>query len=148
MKKIITTLCLFFGLLTTGFSQFNFGAGAQLIFDGSVFGVQGKAIYDINETWAAAGTFTYHLEDFFDYTIDLDAHYKALEIGDGFDLSPIAGLSISKFEFGGFGTTDTGFNLGAFITFGGGDSLNVYVEPKLRIGDGADGLIVSGGILF
>ena len=147
MKNIVLTVCLFFSFLTVGMSQFSFGAGAQLIFDGSVFGVQGKALYEINDSWRAAGAFTYHLEDFFDYTIDLDAQYKALEVSDNFDLAPLAGLSISRFSVLGFGTTDTGINLGAFITIGG-DNLNFYIEPKLRIGDGGDGLIVSGGVLF
>lgn len=121
-----------------------------MLFDGSVFGIQGKAVYNINDDWGAAGAFTYHLEDFINYTIDLDAQYKALEVSESFNLAPIAGLSITSFDtFGiaGVSGTDTGINLGAFITFGSEDSLNFYVEPKIVIG-GGDGFAVSGGVMF
>ncbi len=150
MKNIAITFLLFFGLITTGFSQFSFGAGVQMIFDGSVLGIQGKALYDVNDSWAGAGTFTYHLEDFYNFSIDFDAHYKGLEISDNFNLAPMVGLSITSFDFGvilGGSHTDTGLNIGAFITFGAGDSIEIYLEPKFILG-GAGSLAVSGGILF
>ena len=147
MRKILATLVILASFSTIGLSQFNFGAGAQLMFDGSVFGIQGKALYEINETWRGAGTFTLHLEDAFDWTIDLDAQYKLLEVSDNFDLAPIGGLSFTRVSILGFGDTDIGINLGAFIDFVPSDSYHIYVEPKLRLGD-FDGLVISGGILF
>ncbi|MBT8190509.1 MAG: hypothetical protein HKO89_03710 [Saprospiraceae bacterium] len=148
MKKLVIITCLLFGVFSAGISQLSFAAGSQLILNGSIFGVQGKAIYDINELWAGAGSFTLHLENSIDYTIDLDAHYKAIEIGDGFDLSPVGGLSISSRKVNGDGDSDIGINLGAFISFTASESINVYIEPKLKIADIAEGLTISGGILF
>lgn len=133
----------------SAFSQFNFGAGAQLIFDGSVIGVQGKALYEWDETWRGAGTFTLHLEDFIDWTIDLDAHYKLLQVSDNFDLAPIGGISITSFSgvLTASGGTEIGINLGAFIDFVPSDSYHIYVEPKINIG-GYESIAISGGILF
>lgn len=147
MRKLILAACFMISFATVGTSQLHFGAGAQLIFDGSVFGVQGKALYDFNETWSGAGTFTFHLEDGIDFTLDFDAMYKLLDVSDNFNLAPVAGLSITKYGAFGFSGTETGLNLGAFITFGAGDSMTVYIEPKFNIG-GYESLSVSGGLLF
>jgi len=144
MKKIICTLLLVASFTTIGLSQLNFGAGAQLIFDGSVFGIQGKALYEVDETWRGSGTFTLHLEDFVNWTIDLDAQYKLLEVSDDFDLAPLAGISITDFDFAG---SEIGINLGAFIDFVPSGSYHIYVEPKINIG-GYESLTLSGGILF
>lgn len=147
MKKLLFTFAVLISFSTIGLSQFHFGAGAQLVFDGSVFGIQGKALYEVDETWRGAGTFTIHLEDFIDWTIDLDAQYKLLEVSDDFDLAPFAGLSITRFGVAGFGDTEIGINLGAFIDFVPSDSFHIYVEPKLNIG-GYESFALAGGILF
>lgn len=147
MKKILFTFVLLVSLSTIGFSQFSFGAGAQLIFDGSAFGIQGKALYEVDETWRGAGTFTIHLEDGLDWTIDLDAQYKLIEVSENFDLAPLAGLSITRFGILGFSDTEIGINLGAFIDFVPSDSFHIYVEPKLNIG-GYESFALSAGILF
>ena len=125
------------------FGQFNYGAGTQLIFDGSAFGVQGKALYEFDETWRGAGTFTLHFDSGLDWTIDLDTQYKLLQLSDNFDIAPIGGLSITSFVFG----TEIGINLGAFIDFVPSDSYHIYIEPKINIG-GVESFVLSGGILF
>ena len=130
MRKLIFTFILFASFSTIGISQFSFGAGAQLILDGGVFGLQGKALYDVDETWRGSGTFTIHLKEFYDWTIDLDAQYKLLEVSDNFNLAPIGGLAISRFGTLGFNKTDIGINLGAFIDFVPSDSYHIYVEPR------------------
>jgi len=148
MRKILITLSLLVSFTICGWSQFSFGAGAQLILDGGVFGIQGKALYEVDETWRGAGTFTIHLETGVDWTIDLDAQYKLLQVSDNFDLAPVAGLSFTKFGLAGFGsTTEVGLNLGAFIDFVPSDSYHIYVEPKLNIG-GYESFSIAGGILF
>ena len=144
MKHTLITLFFLISFITTGISQFNFGAGAQLVFDGGVFGLQGKALYEINDTWRSAGTFTFHLDNFYNWTIDLDAQYKLLEVSDNFDLAPIAGLSIVNADII---DTEIGINLGAFIDFVPSDSYHIYVEPKLVVGN-LSSLVISGGILF
>lgn len=149
MKKLLFTLALVVSFTTLGMSQFNFGAGAQLLFDGTVFGIQGKALYDVDETWRGAGAFTIHLEERIDWTIDLDAQYKLLEVSENFDLAPFAGLGITRYGFAGFSNSNTeiGINIGAFIDFVPSDSYHIYIEPKLNIG-GYESFGVSGGILF
>ncbi len=147
MKKFLPFILLIFLFTNTGISQFNFAAGAQLLFDGSVFGIQGKALYTVDDTWRGAGSFTLHLETGVDWTIDLDAHYMALEINDNFNLSPMAGLGITRYGVAGFSDTEIGINLGAFIDFPVGETLTVYVEPKINLG-GYDSFGISGGVMF
>ncbi len=144
MKKFFTllTVVLFLGNIQAQ-EGFRFGAGAQLIFDGSVFGVQGKAMKGINEQFNFAGGFTIHLEDGVDWSIDLDAHYLLLEVGNEVGFKPFAGLNILKHV----GDTEIGINLGAFFDVLKSGDYQFYVEPKLVVG-GYDSLVVSGGILF
>jgi len=144
MQKILLTFAIIVSFTTIGMSQFHFGAGAQLIFDGSVFGVQGKALYEVDESWRGVGTFTLHLEEGVNWTIDLDAQYKLFEISENFNFAPLAGLSITDFDFIG---SEIGINLGAFFDFVPSDSYRIYVEPKLNIA-GYESVTLSGGILF
>lgn len=152
MKKFVTGILLTFVLVGTINAQsFRFGAGAQLIFDGSIFGVQGKAIYDVNDSFDAAATFTVHLKEFVDWSFDVDAHYKLLELGEDIGFKPFAGLSITRvsIDFAGISQSDTdiGLNLGAFFDLLKTGNIQLYVEPKIIIG-GAQSIAVSGGILF
>jgi len=149
MKNLMTTLLLTFIIAGSINAQdFRFGAGAQLIFDGSIFGLQGKALYNVNESFDASGTFTYHLEDFIDFSIDLDAHYLLLELGDEIGFKPFAGISITRISIPFFGSeTEMGLNLGAFFDVLKSGNMQFYVEPKIIIG-GAESFAVSGGVLF
>lgn len=137
----VIVLCFF---STAAFSQFHFGAGAQLQFDGSIFGIQGKAFYEYDDAWRGSGTFTFHLDDVANYSIDLDAQYKLLDISDNFNLAPLAGLSILNFDFIG---TELGLNLGAFLDFDL-DGKHVYAEPKILFVNGGNTLVVSAGLFF
>jgi hypothetical protein len=133
---------LFASFITTVKAQFNFGAGVTLL-DLDVIGIQGKAMYEINDTWRGAGAFSIYLSNGPDYSIDLDAQYKLLEVSDNFNLAPIGGINI----LGGNGGTNIGLNLGAFIDFVPDNSYHIYIEPKFVFNDGTF-LTVSGGILF
>lgn len=143
MKKLVILLVLCSSFASEGISQFHFGAGAQLIFDSTIFGVQGKAFYEHDETWRGSGTFTLHLENGINWTIDLDAHYLLLDIGDGFNLAPLAGISITDFDLSG---TDIGINIGAFIDLSF-ENRHVYIEPKIVL-SGVESLAVSAGVFF
>jgi len=139
-------ITLFFAIFISGscFGQFHFGAGAQFQFEGTIFGLQGKAFYEYDNTWRGSGTFTIHLDEFANFSIDLDAHYKLLDVGENFNLAPLGGLTIANYEIVG---TEIGLNLGAFIDldFSG---KHVYIEPKFIFINGGSGLVVSGGIFF
>jgi len=144
MKKLIILLVLCSSFASEGISQFHYGAGAQLIFDSTIFGVQGKAFYEYDETWRGSGTFTLHLEDGINWTVDLDAHYLLFNIGDGFNFAPIAGISITNFD--GAAGTDIGINLGAFFDLNFQER-HVYIEPKLVL-EGVKSVAVSAGVFF
>lgn len=98
------------------FGQFNIGAGAQMIFDNTILGVQGKALYEWNDTWRAAGTFTLHLKSGIDWTLDMDAQYKLLQISDNFDFAPLAGISVTSFTDGGEIEIHFGREVDFFVT--------------------------------
>jgi hypothetical protein len=152
MKKIALILIAVFGFTFYGFGQFQFGAGASLVLDGSSFGVQGKALYDVNETLKGSGSFSYFFEN--DnvslWAIDLDVHYKLMTIGEDIYLNPFAGLQIASFGFDAPGVssnTDIGINLGASFIIPAGESLEIYAEPKFVI-EGVSSLVITAGVLF
>lgn len=142
MKRLTLILGLFFTTITLSNAQFELGAGASLILDGTTFGVQGKALYGLSEKIDASGTFSYFLDSGGLYTIDLDAHYNLMTIGSNIELNPFAGLQMA----GGFGDTDMNINVGAHFRIPVGDNLLFYAEPKWVIG-GSD-LIISAGLMF
>lgn len=147
MKKLlfipIFLLCFAFNAK----SQIQFGAGASYFVDEpSGLGIQGKGLYVLNEQFDIAGGFTFWLQDFVDYSINADLHYKLLVFGDNITLSPMAGIDLTRVEVFGFGATDTSLEVGAFFKIPT-EKFTFYAEPKLVLGGGS-GLVLSGGILF
>ncbi len=137
--------------ITSVNAQISYGGGASLYLESpSSFGIQAKALYDINEDWNASGTFTYYFEDFTFWSFDFDAHYFVTTISDDIALYPFAGLNISRISvstiFGDVSSSDTNINLGASFQKPMGN-MRIYVEPKLIVGDGS-ALVISGGLLF
>ena len=145
MKKqlFFFVMLLFCASMVSG--QFRFGGGAQFQFDGSFFGLQGKTVYEINETFDASGAFTFFLDDVASWELDLNAQYKGLDVSESFKLYPMAGLSMFRVSVFGFGGTTTSLHIGASLRFPQ-DKFEIYVEPKF-IFNGSS-LAVSGGILF
>ena len=150
MKKTIITFFAIVFIGVSGFSQFKFGAGANLLFDGGYFGLSGKGHYTINEQYAAQASFTYFFEDFTVWNLDLDVHYDGFNIGDleGFRLTPFAGLNVFRTDItvGNIsgGDTDINLNLGMNGTINLTESLDLYVEPKFILGDGSTFGIAAG----
>jgi len=142
MKKILFLTIFCTSLATIGYSQFHYGAGAQLIFDNTILGAQGKLFYEHDETYRGVGAFTLHFSEGINWTIDLDAQYLLLDIGENFNLAPLAGLSITSYPSG----SDIGINLGAFIDLNF-QGKHVYIEPKFVL-SGVESIAVSGGIFF
>lgn len=143
MKKTILSLFIGICAMTMGHSQINLGAGAQLISDGTIFGVQGKGMYGVNESFDGVATFTWHLKDNIDWTLDLDAHYKLLTISDNFNIAPLAGLSITSAV-----GTEVGLNVGAMFDFIMGErQRHIYIEPKIVIG-GVKSFVIAGGLML
>ena len=154
MKKYLI-LALFFGLLSfQADAQVSFGAG--LTYDvGDNIGIRGTGAYDINESWRGQASFSYFFEnDFTVWAVNLDAHYKLIEIANNEDflINPFAGLNIANVgaEVLGVDVSDTelGINLGVNVLapISDGDLL-LYIEPKLVI-EGISGLVISAGVFF
>lgn len=148
MKKFIVLGIFSLILSSNAFGQIKFGAGVSLQV-ADLFGVGGRAHYTINEKFAAQAGVNIWLEEFFDYSIDLDAYYQGFDIGDleGFSLTPFAGLNIARYSVLGFGDTQVGLNIGLQGLLSLTGSLDLYIEPKLVIG-GLDGFYISGGVYF
>lgn len=153
MSRILTSIVFFF-LFTGSISaqqinidDFRFGLGAQYIFDGSTFGLQGKALVGFNDQFDLGGTFTLYLEDGTDYGVDLDFYYTLLEPGENFGFKPFAGLNVIRFSFGSVTDTDLHLNLGVLIDLFQEGNRNIYIEPKLILG-GNSSFVVSAGTFF
>lgn len=146
MLRLLTVSIFVLFCTLEGYSQVKFGAGANFTFDGSFFGVGGRAMYDIDEDFAAQGQFTFFLDEFADYAIELDLFYKGLELGEveGFQLTPFAGLNIFRGSLLGVGATDTGLTLGIQGLSPITESLDLYVEPKIYLGGGSSFALAAG----
>lgn len=149
MKKLFALALFCTALSFTGEAQVKFGAGAQIILDGFSVGVGGRALYEINEDFAVQGGFHYYFEDFTAWTIDADVHYRGFDLGDveGFRLSPFAGLNRFQVSVAGFGAGTTNLNLGINGTLPLSGGLELYIEPKIIIGNGGS-FAIAGGVYF
>lgn len=152
MKKITITCIAFFAFASISLGQLNFGAGLTYAADGGgFFGVQGKVLYDLEDTvdkpMYAVGAFSYYFVDGGSlWSIDLDPQYYLLTIGDSIELEGIFGLSIARFSIRFRSNTDVGINLGVNFKIPVND-FYIYAQPKIALG-GIGGFVISGGILF
>lgn len=146
MKSLRNTIfALIFSALsfTSMDAQFQFGAGASVILESpTTFGVQGRALYGLNEQFDIAGSFTYWLRTGIDFSFDVNAHYNLLTFGEGIALAPIAGINYLSTGFG----SNIGINVGAHFKVPTG-GMTIYLEPKLIFDNGSI-LVLSGGVLF
>jgi len=148
LRLLVVSVFVFFSAVD-GFSQFKLGAGANIVFDGGVLGLGGRAMYDIDDQFAVQGQFNFALDNFVDFFIEGDLFYKGLELGDleGFHLTPFAGINFFRGSIGSQGFTDTGLTIGlqGVTPLDGG--LELYVEPKIYLGGGSS-FAIAGGVYF
>ncbi len=137
----ISFLLLFFSLACN--AQLNFGLGTQVVIDNIVFGTQARAMYEVQENWRVSGTFTYHFDREFDWTIDSDVQYKLITLGDDTHLAPLLGFDINNGALRGI---DIGANLGVFADFLI-ENFRIYVEPKFVLKKQST-FVISGGFFF
>ena len=141
MKKLIvltSLLCISY----FGKSQISFGGG--ITYDvGDKIGLRVLSAFDVDDSWRGQVSYS---NFFSDWAIDLDAHYKLVEIGD-FDeglITPFAGFNINRDT--DTDDTDMGINLGLNLSTTI-EEYDIFLEPKVTIG-GIGGLVISAGILF
>ncbi|NNF33131.1 MAG: hypothetical protein HKN68_03435 [Saprospiraceae bacterium] len=157
MKKVLLSFfavaCFCFTSSAQDEGAFRFGAGVQLYDISEAVGIQGKAVYGLNETLDIGGAFTYWLEDFIQFSIDANVQYKGLDVSESFKLQPLAGLTYLKTEsvnlggFGSIGGSTTQLHVGASFRFVLEGGMTIYADPILILNDGS-GVNISAGILF
>ncbi len=133
---------------TSAQAQFKFGAGVGFL--DSSFGVGAKAHNTFSDDFAGQASFHYYFESAITvYSLDFDLHYSGFDLGDveSFALTPFAGLNLFRVGIAGFGATATSINLGVNGTMPLTDSLDLYVEPKLTIGDNT-AFGIAAGVYF
>lgn len=145
MKKLFLMTVMCFLFTQYGKAQLNFGAGAVFIPSGTVLGVQGKAVYGINDKIDIAADLTYFLPKLEVTTISLnaDVHYNFMMIGGDKPLYGLGGLNYSRFSFGGFSDSYIGLNLGAGIMLN-----QIFIETKYLFQEGGGDIVFSAGYLF
>ena len=152
MKKIKTNLliALFCALGFTSQAQLSFGGGVTINLDTRTYiGLLGKAQYQITPKIAAAADFTYWLDNFANFSINVNGYYHIITIGDNIDLSPMAGLNFTSFDFGGgflTGGNRVAIQIGALFEIPLGGML-LGLEPKIII-DVRSGIVISGFVMF
>ncbi len=155
MKRLITMLAAVCFLGVAASAQVGFGAGLSL-FDSDYFGIQAKLIYDIEENSGkpleihAKGTYYFENDNVGVFTIDGDAHWRLLTLGENVNFAPFAGLNWTRVsvDIGGVSGSDSeiGLNLGGSFEFPISDRL-IYAEPKIIIA-GAEAFVISAGVRF
>ncbi len=156
MKRIVTIIACVFAFSFAAEAQFKFGAHAQLLTGGGgSFGVGARGHYQINDDFAGQASFTYYLEDYTAWALDLDVHYSGFDLGDveSFSLTPFAGLNIYNVSVDtglpgfDFGLSSTNINVGINGTMPLSGRLSLFVEPKLVLGSGS-GFVLTAGVYF
>jgi len=142
MRVLVSTLMMVILGYSTITAQFKVGAGNQVIFQDFVIGPQVKIVYDSDQLWRVAGTFTYHLKKNYDWTIDLDGQYKLITLGKNFDVYPQVGIGYTNLV----ARNVVNLNAGFFFEFPITD-FNFYIEPKYLIKKGKS-FAIAAGLLF
>jgi opacity protein-like surface antigen len=137
MKKLFVVIIaiLLVGSFQETKAQFTVGAGLGYATDISSLGISANVGYEIDETWAATGSYTHFLEkDYIKWSaIDFNANYKLSEIENLGKLYAIGGINITtiKFDYPGLseliGSSASDSNFGLNI----GAGLKVDLSEKM-----------------
>ncbi len=157
MKKLFTVFVLFLliGVVNESKAQFSIGPGATFATDISGLGLSANGLYQIDDTWAVSGAFTYFLEkDHLKWTaVDFNANYNLTELSGIGQLYGIGGVNITSvsidlptIDLGGFGSaggsassSNFGVNLGAGV--------NIALSEKMVLAPELTYTLSSGGYL-
>jgi len=147
---IFITLCTI-----SAFGQLRFGAGISSDLDR--IGVQAKSLINLENIvdlpLDGAATLSYFFKNNSQtlFVVDIDGHYRVMEISDNIELGSVSGLHIARIstDFANQTTNSTGIgiNVGAQLTFDI-EELLIYVQPKVVLSGGLTGFVLSGGIMF
>jgi hypothetical protein len=136
---VVIFLCFF--QTSTVQAQIKFGAGAGLISDGSTVLLQSRL--EIGpRSFKMVGAFNFILENGADWAIDIDGHYKVLDISDEIYLDVFPGINLFKAN----NDTEIGLNLGGSLRILTNANV-IYIEPKYNVGT-YDSFVITGGFIF
>lgn len=136
-------LVIFFCLMQMHDSnaQINFGVGGGLITKASTALLQGRL--EIGpQSFKMVGAFNFVLEDGADWAIDIDGHYKVLDISDDIYLDVFPGINLFKTN----NDIDIGLNLGGSLRILTNANV-IYIEPKYNLAT-YDSFVITGGFIF
>ncbi len=157
MKKLFTMFALFLliGVINETKAQFSVGPGATFATDISGLGLSANGVYQIDDTWAVSGAFTYFLEkDNVKWTaIDINANYNLTEVSGVGILYGIGGINITSVkidlpsinlgEFGSVGGSASASNFGVNL----GAGVNIELSEKMVLAPELTYTVSSGGYL-
>lgn len=147
MKKLLFLLLVFFAAFSyQANAQIHLGVGSHAAFNPINIGIQGKVIYEANDSWDVSGAFTYYLRNDRNWAFDANVHYKLLDVDTDFNFAPLAGLNYTSYpDINDEG--DLGINLGAIFFLRLQSGKTVYIEPKYIFSDRSF-LTISAGYFF
>ncbi len=157
----IFTLLVFFFFSTTTFAQIQLGAGLTFASGDNLseLGLNLRGTYEVNEKFLIAPGVNFFLKDKSDrdanisyFSIDLDARYQLISIGDNIVVYPVGGLNIFNVKIDGNPTTpvlEKGVNVGLNLGLGAQvasqtSDLNYFGEFKFRVGGEVNSTITAG----
>lgn len=152
MRKlfIVIIAILFIGTFQETKAQFTVGAGLGYATDISSLGISANVGYEIDETWAATGSYTHFLEkDYYKWSaIDFNANYKLSEIENLGKFYAIGGINITTVKLdlpglpGFLGSSSTsesnfGVNIGAGLKVDLSEKMILAPEMTYSISSGS-----------
>ncbi|MGZ2371192.1 outer membrane beta-barrel protein [Ancylomarina sp. YFZ004] len=155
MKNLFVVIIavLLVGSIQETKAQFSVGAGLGYASDISSLGISANVGYEIDETWAASGSYTHFLEkDYVKWSaIDFNANYNISEIENLGKLYAIGGINITTvkldfpdvdfdgFSMGGGSVSDSNFgvNIGAGLKVDLSEKMFLAPEITYSISSGS-----------
>jgi len=143
-------------------AQIQLGGGLTYGTGISKLGLQIKGTYEIQEKLIAAPGVNFFFKDkalsdvsINYYSIDLDAHYRLIAVGDDVQIYPIGGLNIFNVKINGPTTgirvrddgVKVGLNLGLGAQIATLSDWNYFGEFKYTVG-GIDQSTITAGVLY
>ena len=136
---VLVVMCFF--VVNELKAQVKLGAGGGLIIDGSTAVLQGRL--EIGpQSFKMVGAFNWLLEERADWGIDIDGHYKALDISDDIYLDVFPGINLYKVD----NETDIRLNLGGSLRILTNTNV-IFIESKYVVAT-YDSFVITGGFIF
>ncbi len=139
MKKlfVVVIAILLVGSFQETKAQFSVGAGLGYATDISSLGISANVGYEIDDTWAATGSYTHFLEkDYIKWSaIDFNANYNLNEIENFGKLYAIGGINITTIKFDFPGVDLDGFSMGGGSASDSNFGLNIGAGLKVDLSE-------------